>query len=111
MTDYPPTNPYQGSTFTMRPHRGTAVLVLGILGVLLGQIVGIVAWVMGNGDLRDMDEGRMDPSGRSMTNAGRILGMVSVGLIVLGVLVFVAAMALGLFAATQTGTLAPSVAP
>ena len=31
---------------------------------------------MGNKDLREMDQGRMDPSGRGLTHAGRILGMI-----------------------------------
>ena len=32
---------------------------------------------MGNDDLREMDFGRMDPSGRDLTNAGRILGIIA----------------------------------
>lgn len=64
----------------MKPHRGAVVLVLGILGIVFCVICGIVAWVMGNEDLRQMDSGQMDPSGRSTTQAGRILGIVSVAL-------------------------------
>jgi hypothetical protein len=60
----------------MRPHRGSSVLVYGILGVVLCQLLAIAAWRMGNDDLRDMDSGLMDPSGRDLTKAGRILGMV-----------------------------------
>jgi len=62
----------------LKPHRGTAVLVLGILGLVVCVICGIIAWVMGKNDLREMDAGIMDPSGRGITNAGRICGMVSV---------------------------------
>jgi hypothetical protein len=61
----------------MRPHRGSSVLVYGILGLVLCQILGIAAWRMGNDDLREMDLGRMDPSGRDLTKAGRILGIVA----------------------------------
>ena len=32
---------------------------------------------MGKDDLREMDLGLMDPSGRDLTNAGRILGIVA----------------------------------
>ncbi|HEV2904129.1 MAG TPA: hypothetical protein VGW32_03730 [Pyrinomonadaceae bacterium] len=32
---------------------------------------------MGKDDLREMDFGQMDPSGRDLTNAGRILGMIA----------------------------------
>jgi hypothetical protein len=33
-----------------------------------------------------MDEGRMDPSGRSQTQTGKVLGMISTILSILGVL-------------------------
>ncbi|MHC4154933.1 MAG: DUF4190 domain-containing protein [Planctomycetota bacterium] len=62
----------------LKPHRGGAVLALGILGLVVCFILGVVAWVMGNNDLREMDIGVMDPSGRSMTQAGRVCGIVSV---------------------------------
>jgi hypothetical protein len=61
----------------MRPHRGSTILVYGILGLVLCQLLGIAAWRMGRDDLRDMDFGQMDPSGRDLTNAGRILGMIA----------------------------------
>jgi len=32
----------------LRPHRGTLVLVLGILGLVCCMPCGIVAWVLGN---------------------------------------------------------------
>lgn len=108
MTAFPPTNPYQPSSFTMKPHRGTAVLVLGIIGLVASCVVcGIIAWVMGSGDLREMDEGRMDPSGRGMTNAGRILGMISVGLTALGVVFVILMMGFGLWAGVQSSNFAP----
>ena len=70
-------------------HRGATILVLGILSWLLCPIVlGIMAWVMGNGDLREMDAGRMDPSGRGLTEAGRILGMINVILGVVGLVFY-----------------------
>jgi hypothetical protein len=54
------------------------------LGLLLCQIFGIVAWVMGSADLKEMDAGTMDPSGRGNTSAGKICGMVATILLVLG---------------------------
>jgi hypothetical protein len=47
------------------------------------QVIGIVAWIMGNNDLREIDAGIMDPTGRDMTNVGRILGMIGVALLCL----------------------------
>jgi hypothetical protein len=61
----------------LRPHRGGLILALGILSfVIAGILTGIPAWVMGSGDLKKMDAGIMDPQGRGLTQAGRILGMV-----------------------------------
>lgn len=85
MSQVPPIHP---GSLGLRPHRGVAVLVLGILGLVLCFICGIIAWVMGNGDLREMEAGRMDPSGRGMTLAGKICGMISVMLACLGVLFY-----------------------
>jgi hypothetical protein len=77
---YPPPGPG-----FLKPHRGTVILVLGILGLMVCAICGIVAWVWANADLREMDAGVMDRSGRDMTNAGRILGIVSAILACIGV--------------------------
>lgn len=83
----------------MKPHRGVLILILGILSlVLCGIFTAIPAWIMGNSDLKEIDAGTMDPAGRGMTQAGKILGIIVVVLTVLGVLVFVALMALGLLA-------------
>ena len=62
------------------------ILVLGILGIVCCPIIGIVAWVMGNGDLQEMEAGRMDPSGEGITKAGKICGIISAVLLVLNVL-------------------------
>ncbi len=71
----------------MKPHRGTLILVLGILSIVLTpclSILGIPAWIMGKNDLAAMDAGQMDPTGRSTTNAGRICGMIGTILLIVG---------------------------
>ncbi len=76
------------------------ILIFGILGLVgICWPLGIVAWVMGNGDLKEMDAGAMDPSGRSMTNAGRICGMIGTILLIIGVVVLIALFSLGLIGA------------
>ncbi|HEU0039536.1 MAG TPA: hypothetical protein VFR76_09695 [Verrucomicrobiae bacterium] len=76
------------------------ILIFGILGLVgICWPLGIVAWVMGNGDLKEMDAGAMDPSGRSMTNAGRICGIIGTILLIIGVLVAIALFSLGLIGA------------
>ncbi len=73
----------------MQPHRGTLILVLGILSLVVFQPLGIFAWIMGNTDLKEMDAGRMDPEGRQQTNIGKILGIISCVLMIFSVLGFV----------------------
>ena len=76
----------------LQPHRGTVILVLGIVGLVIGLlgsfccgifgiagcVCGIIAWVMANKDLKEMAAGTMDPTGRGMTQAGKICGIISV---------------------------------
>ena len=70
----------------MEPHRGGAILALGIIGLVVCGICGIIAWVMANTDLAKMKAGRMDPAGESMTQAGKILGIIASVLMILGVI-------------------------
>ena len=83
---------------TLKPHRGTTILVLGIIGIACCMICGIIAWIMGNNDLKEMDAGTMDPEGRGITQAGKICGIVSVGLNIIGLLIWIAVMILGVAA-------------
>lgn len=70
-----------------KPHRSGTVLTLGILGVLCCGICAVVAWTMGSSDIKEMDAGVMDPSGRGATQAGKILGIVGTILWIIGVVV------------------------
>jgi len=80
----------------MKPHRGTVILVLGILSLIVcGPLLGVPAWIMGRSDLKDMDTAHMDASGRDVTKVGMILGMISTALFALGCLVFVVLLVLG----------------
>ena len=72
----------------MKPHRGTLILVLGILGLVVCAPLAIAAWVMGSGDLKQMDPGAMDPSGRGNTQAGKICGIIGTILMVIVIIVF-----------------------
>ncbi len=86
----------------MQQGRGTLILVLGIVAVIfsltgccpVGFIVGIVAWSMGNQDLRGIEDGTIDPADRGMISAGKIMGMVSV---FVGIVIFGIFLALGVF--------------
>lgn len=91
-----PPGPQTPTSIQMRPHRGVVILVLGILGIVCCIICGIIAWVMGNNDLREMDAGRMDPSGRGLTQAGKICGMISVILAIIGIVIWLLMMIIGI---------------
>lgn len=76
-------------------HRGMLILGLGIGSLVLpiilqfwviGAIPGILAWIWGKKDLAKMDNGEMDPEGRSMTSIGKILGLVGIIINALGLL-------------------------
>lgn len=95
---YPPPGYPQGP-YGMRAHRGTTVLVLGILSLCVCAICGIIAWSMAATDLREMDAGTMDPSGRSQTQAGKICGIIGVVLGAVSVVFVIIAIAAGLFEA------------
>jgi len=79
-----------------KAHRGTTILVLGILGLVCCAPVGIAAWLMGNQDLSEMGRGEMDPTGQGITQAGRICGIIAVVLWVLGFIVGMIMFALGM---------------
>jgi len=70
----------------LKPHRGPVILVFGILGLVVCQLLGVAAWVMANNDLQEMRRGYMDPSGRDLTQTGRILGIVSAVLLSISLL-------------------------
>lgn len=78
----------------MKPHRGGTILALGIIGIVLCFITGIIAWVMGNNDLKEIKQGLRDPEGESLTKAGMICGIIGTVLAVLGIIwaVFVVGM-------------------
>jgi hypothetical protein len=84
---------------TLPPHRGTLILVFGILGLVVCFPFGIAAWIMGSGDLKKMAAGQMDPTGEGLTRAGVICGIINVVLLCISLLAAVVLIALGVFAA------------
>lgn len=91
-TQSPPVTPTEAQPVTQKPlapHRGVLILILGILSIFCCLICGIVAWVMGNNDLRQMTAGTMDPSGRGLTNAGKICGIVGIAIQIVGIVLLV----------------------
>ena len=66
----------------------TVVFVLGLLSLLCCQILGPVAWIMGNNYVNECYAFGIQPDG--LGQAGRILGMVGTAIFVLGIVIRVA---------------------
>ena len=75
--------------------RATTVLVLGILSLALCSVMGPIAWAMGNEELRRIDVGQAPDLARSSVVAGRICGIISTSLLILGGFVMLMALAAG----------------
>ncbi|MEH3032766.1 MAG: DUF4190 domain-containing protein [Aeromicrobium erythreum] len=65
--------------------QATTVLVLGIVGIVMCQVISPFAWYMGGKALKEIDADPTRYSGRSEVNAGKILGIV--GTVLLGLVV------------------------
>ncbi|MEE3369313.1 MAG: DUF4190 domain-containing protein [Planctomycetota bacterium] len=91
-TDTPSSNPFAPSSApvpwdksaasgadyqNVAPHRGTLILVMGLLSWFCCCGFGIVAWVLGSQDIKLMEAGQMDPSGLGITKAGYWIGIIS----------------------------------
>ena len=73
--------------------QATTILVLGILSIVCCGLLGIAAWIMGNNELKAIDEGRRPPENRGNANAGRICGIVGVALSAIGIIFGILAIA------------------
>lgn len=74
-----PTNPFDS--------RATTILVLGLLGLLLCQILGIVAWVMGNTLKKEAEAAGWPEPGTA--KAGRILGIIATVIMILVIVFYI----------------------
>jgi predicted RNA-binding Zn-ribbon protein involved in translation (DUF1610 family) len=59
----------------LAPHRGALILTLGLIGIVIWPAAPF-AWTMGNGDLKEIHAGRMDPDGEGQVHAGMVCGMI-----------------------------------
>ncbi len=65
-----------------KPEGATSIFVLGLLGLVICNILGIFAWVKGNGYMAKCRQLGVEPEGLAV--AGRILGMIATILILIG---------------------------
>lgn len=65
--------------------RGTTIFVLGLLSIFMCQILGPVAWMMGNGYRAECIERGNEMN--QLGSVGRILGMVGTGLFIFNLVI------------------------
>lgn len=102
----PPLTPPVSPGAMLGTHNGGAILTLGVVSIASGSLgtfccalitivglgCGIAAIIWSSSELRAIDAGFKDPSGRSSVKAGRICGIIGVILASLGLLFFIAMM-------------------
>lgn len=59
----------------IKPHRANMIITFALIGLFLAPFA-LAAWIMGSGDLQEMEAGEMDDSGESTTSSARTIGMV-----------------------------------
>ncbi len=99
---YPPAPAYGGAAYGLEHPRGTMVLVLGILSIVICQLLGPFAWSMGRSALREIDASGQPYSNRGQVQAGMVCGIVGTVLLVLAVLYVIAMIALVGIAGSST---------
>lgn len=88
--------PPWGVPATYNHPRGTTVLVLGVLSVVVLPILGPFAWAMGQAAIKEVDSSGVPAANRSMLVGGMITGIIGTVFLVVGMLWFLAVV--GLFA-------------
>ena len=82
--------------------QATLVLILGILGLVLCQVISPFAWVMGNRVIREIDASGGTMGGRSSANAGRICGIIGTALFGLALLLVAGAIVVAILGAAAS---------
>jgi hypothetical protein len=81
--------------YDLKPHRGGAIMAWAIIGWFICAILGpLIAISMANTDLKEMNQGIKDPSGRGTVTAGKTIAIIALVLQILGIgfTIFAAAM-------------------
>jgi hypothetical protein len=102
-TGYPYASYGYAAGYAREHPQGTAILVLGIVSIVACGLAGPFAWTMGNNAMRDVEQYPYAYTNRSNIQAGRILGIVGTGLLVLQLLC-----AVGFFVLLAVGSTAGS---
>jgi hypothetical protein len=85
--------PGSGGSVVPKPEGATTVFILGLLGLLICGILGIFAWIQGNDYMKRCRAAGVEPEGLAV--AGRIMGMITTGLMILALVAVVLMTVLG----------------
>ncbi|MFJ4658565.1 hypothetical protein ACIP5Y_45460 [Nocardia sp. NPDC088792] len=96
---YPPAG-YFGAPPPDHP-QATTILIVGILSVVLCQILGPVAWVMGRRARDEIDASNGGIGGRTLVTVGYVCGIVATCLLLLYVTIFVIAILAAAFSGSS----------
>ncbi|MEV0356462.1 DUF4190 domain-containing protein [Nocardia sp. NPDC050697] len=100
---YPPPGYPQQPYFRPPDHpQATTIIIVGVLGLVLCQFLGPVAFVMGGKALKEIDNSGGAIGGRSTVLAGYICGIIGTVILVLTILVIVVAIIIAVVAGTST---------
>lgn len=104
----PISNYHQEGEFYYKEHRGPIILTMGIVSLaslltccffgpcaIISPFLSILTLVLGFGDLRQINEGVMDPDGRPLITTGIIFAGVSAGIFVIGLILVIIFIAMG----------------
>ena len=104
----PISNYHQDGEFYYKEHRGPVILTMGIVSLaslltcclfgpcaIISPFLSILTLVLGFGDLRQINEGVMDPDGRPLITTGLIFAAVAAGIFVIGLILIVIFFAMG----------------
>ncbi|MFC3963422.1 DUF4190 domain-containing protein [Nocardia jiangsuensis] len=100
---YPPPGYPQQHYYRPPDHpQATAIVILGVLGLVLCQFLGPVAFVMGGKALAEIDNSGGAVGGRSTVLAGYICGIIGTVILVVTILVIIAAVIIAVVAGEST---------
>lgn len=103
-------NPYGAGGYPAEYPNGTTILLLGILGLIVCQVLSPIAWVMGHNARKAIaSTPGVQYSNQGSVTAGWVMGIIGTVLLILTVVLFVVFILIGIAAAgsTTTGMLLP----
>ncbi len=75
--------------------KAQTAMILGILGIVCCSILAIPAYIIGNNAVQEIDRSGGQLGGRGMANAGKIMGIIGIVLMIAGIVLYAGLFAVG----------------